>query len=115
MHCDISQLLFVLDHITDLRAPNDPLHLLHILHCRRQILITVLRDQDIIYNTSVSQRHHQFSCKQTFNTDASNVPVLLQHGHVDVRGMDGIAEVRLNDEAAEVDLEYPVVSKVTEP
>jgi hypothetical protein len=46
---------------------NNPLHLIHILHGRRQILIPFLRNQDII-----------------LDSNASYVPVLIQYIEIDI-------------------------------
>jgi hypothetical protein len=67
---------------------NNPLHLIHILHSRRQILIPILRNQDII-----------------LDSDASNIPILIQYIEIDICCMNGISQVRFDDESAEVNLD----------
>jgi len=66
---------------------NNPLHLIHILHGRRQILIPILRNQDII-----------------LDSNASYIPILIQYIEIDVCRMNRISEIRFNDESAEVNL-----------
>jgi hypothetical protein len=68
---------------------NNPLHLIHILHGRRQILIPFLRNQDIILDSNTSY-----------------VPVLIQYIEIDICCMNGISEIRLDDESAEINLDY---------
>ncbi len=66
---------------------NNLLHFIDILNRRGQILVAVLRDQDII-----------------FNSHTTNVPILVQNVVVDVCSMDWISQVWLNDEPTEVNL-----------
>jgi hypothetical protein len=67
---------------------NNPLHLIHILHRRRQILIPILRNQDII-----------------LDSNASYIPILIQYIEIDVCRMNRISEIRLDDESAEINLD----------
>jgi hypothetical protein len=70
---------------------NDLLHLSHILDRRRQILITRFRNQNIV-----------------LNPNTSDTPVPVQHIKVDVLRVHRILQVRLNNEAAKVDLDASV-------
>ncbi len=66
---------------------NQPLHLIHVLHRRRQVLKPIFGNQDVI-----------------LDPHATDIPILVQHLEVDVRGMNRVAEVRLDNKAAEVNL-----------
>lgn len=61
-------------------------HIVNLLGRRRQILIPLLRNEDII-----------------LDPHAAHSPVLLEHSLVNVLGLLGILEVRLDDEPAKVD------------
>lgn len=70
-------------------AINNPLHLLHILYRRRQILIPIIRYQYII-----------------FNPHPTHSPVFVQDVLVDVLGVLWVLQVGIDYETAEVDLWY---------
>lgn len=63
------------------------LHLSNVLNSRRQVLIAIFGNQDVI-----------------FNSHTSNLPEFVQHIEVYVRGVNRICEVWLDDKAAEVNL-----------
>ena len=63
------------------------LHLIHILDRRRQILVPIFRNEDIILDAHTAY-----------------IPVLIQNIEVDVCSVYRVSEVRLDYEAAEVDL-----------
>lgn len=63
------------------------LHLIDVLHSSRQVLITILGDQNVILDAYTA-----------------NFPVLLQHFKVDVSRVNWVLQIRLDDEVAEVNL-----------
>ncbi len=69
---------------------DQPLHLIHVLHRRRQILKPVFGNQDIV-----------------LDPHPAHLPILVQHLEIDVRGVNRVAEVGLDDKAAEVNLRDP--------
>ena len=58
-----------------------------LLECRCQILIPVLRDQNVV-----------------LDPHTADIPVFVEDIRVDVFAVDGVLQVRLDDEFAEVDL-----------
>lgn len=65
------------------------LHLFHNLGCRRQILIAILCNMDVV-----------------LDADTADAPVSFQNIGIDILAGLGRLNVRLNDEAAEVNLRF---------
>ena len=78
----VSSLIF-----TSLDTINQSFHLLYTLRRCRQVLKSILRNQNII-----------------LNSDSSYFPIPLQHFFVDVLGVFRVFEIWLDDKFTEIDL-----------
>ncbi len=75
----------------NLSAADNPLNLIDILNSGRQVVVSVLGDQDVV-----------------LDTNSANLPVLVQNLEVDVWSVDRVAQVWVDDKLAEVNLSRSV-------
>lgn len=82
-----AELCRLLPFVCTSRFVDHLLHFIDILNRRGQILIASLRDEDIV-----------------LDTDTADLPILIQQLSVNMSSMDRIAQIRLDDKVAEVNL-----------